>query len=127
MPIVREQSGDATTNDAVVIVKKGVGIRRAEDLRDRRVCSPDVGSMAGWILPLEKLLKIDREGGESVIPILDCNNHLRSAASFFGPSCVPNALHAQYNLNGDNPSRLCDQCGVHGGHPTWCTTAGEQK
>lgn len=33
--------------------------------------------------------------------IIDCNNHVKSAIEFFGPSCAINSLHDKYNPMGN--------------------------
>lgn len=59
------------------------------------------------------------EGG---MEIIDCNNHVKSAIHFFGPSCAVNSLLDRYNPIGDNPHKLCQLCigKVPGGK---CTSA----
>lgn len=42
--------------------------------------------------------------------IVDCNNHVKSATSFFGPSCAVNCLSEKYNPIGDNSDKLCQLC-----------------
>lgn len=48
-----------------------------------------------------------KEGG---MEIIDCNNHVKSAINFFGPSCAVNSLKDKYNPIGDNSDRLCALC-----------------
>lgn len=43
--------------------------------------------------------------------IVDCNNHVKSALSYFGPSCAVNSLSDKYNPLGDNSHQLCEICG----------------
>lgn len=43
--------------------------------------------------------------------IVDCNNHVKSALSYFGPSCAVNSLSDKYNPLGDNSHKLCESCG----------------
>lgn len=38
-----------------------------------------------------------REGG---LEIIDCNNHVKSAIKFFGPSCAVNSLSDEFNPAG---------------------------
>lgn len=42
--------------------------------------------------------------------IIDCNNHVKSAINYFGPSCAVNSLKDKYNPIGDNSDRLCSLC-----------------
>lgn len=42
--------------------------------------------------------------------IIDCNNHVKSAIEFFGPSCAINSLIDRYNPIGDNSYKLCQLC-----------------
>lgn len=48
-----------------------------------------------------------KEGG---MEIVDCNNHVKSAINYFGPSCAVNSLKDKYNPIGDNSDRLCSLC-----------------
>lgn len=48
-----------------------------------------------------------KEGG---MEIIDCNNHVKSAINYFGPSCAVNSLKDKYNPIGDNSDRLCSLC-----------------
>lgn len=48
-----------------------------------------------------------KDGGMEVI---DCNNHVKSAIEFFGPSCAVNALSDKYNPLGENSHQLCAIC-----------------
>lgn len=43
--------------------------------------------------------------------IHDCNNHIKSAIQYFGPSCAVNSLIDKYNPIGDNSDKLCQICG----------------
>ena len=42
--------------------------------------------------------------------IIDCNNHVKTATKYFGPSCAVNCLTDKYNPIGDNSDRLCQLC-----------------
>lgn len=42
--------------------------------------------------------------------IVDCNNHVKTATEFFGPSCAVNALLDANNPIGDNSDKLCREC-----------------
>jgi len=45
-----------------------------------------------------------------VMDIADCNNHVKSATNFFGPSCAVDSLSDIYNPLGDNSDHLCQLC-----------------
>lgn len=47
---------------------------------------------------------------EAGMEIVDCNNHVKSATNFFGPSCAVNSLKDKYNPIGDNSDKLCLLC-----------------
>ena len=66
-------------------------MQRLEDLRDVKVCSPSVSSLAGWVLPMSVFIK------EGIMPVLDCNNHVKTAMGFFGDGCVPDSLSDKFN------------------------------
>lgn len=42
--------------------------------------------------------------------IVDCNNHVKTAIEYFGPSCAVNSLINKYNPIGDNSDKLCSLC-----------------
>lgn len=42
--------------------------------------------------------------------ITDCNNHVKSASQFFGPSCAVDSLANIYNPLGHNSGELCKLC-----------------
>lgn len=42
--------------------------------------------------------------------IVDCNNHVKSAIEYFGPSCAVNSLSDKFNPIGDNSDKLCRIC-----------------
>lgn len=42
--------------------------------------------------------------------ITDCNNHVKTASNFFGPSCAVNCLANKHNPIGDNSDKLCHLC-----------------
>lgn len=59
---------------------------------------------------------------EGYMEIIDCNNHVKTASNFFGPSCAVNCLTDRYNPIGDNSDKLCQMCvGTIPGR--WCTDA----
>ena len=45
-----------------------------------------------------------------IMEIVDCNNHVKSASEFFGPSCAVDSLSDIYNPLGDNSDHLCSLC-----------------
>uniref|UniRef100_T1HSQ7 Uncharacterized protein n=1 Tax=Rhodnius prolixus TaxID=13249 RepID=T1HSQ7_RHOPR len=78
---------------AVALIKKGTlhDVTNLRHLRGKKACFPGVGTLAGWILVLDMLIK---KGG---LEIIDCNNHVKNAINYFGPSCAVNSLHDKYN------------------------------
>ncbi|XP_020296181.1 melanotransferrin [Pseudomyrmex gracilis] len=91
---------------AVAVVKKSTlpDVQTLYDLRGKKACFAGVGTLAGWIIPINTLM---RYGG---LEIIDCNNHVKSTIKFFGPSCAVNSLIDKYNPLGDNSDQLCRLC-----------------
>ncbi|XP_029171415.1 melanotransferrin [Nylanderia fulva] len=91
---------------AVAVIKKGSlqDVNSLHDLRYRKACFAGVGTLAGWVIPINTLM---RYGGMEVI---DCNNHVKSTIKYFGPSCAVNSLIDKYNPLGDNSDQLCNLC-----------------
>ncbi|KAG5888584.1 hypothetical protein JTB14_029880 [Gonioctena quinquepunctata] len=107
VPIAQEVlEGGHTYYYAVAVVKKGTFayVNSLHQMRGRRVCFAGVETFAGWVLPIYTLMK---EGG---MEIIDCNNHIKSATNYFGPSCAVNCLEDEYNPIGDNSDKLCQLC-----------------
>uniref|UniRef100_A0A336LQ04 CSON000095 protein n=1 Tax=Culicoides sonorensis TaxID=179676 RepID=A0A336LQ04_CULSO len=107
VPIMQETyEGDVKAYHAVAVVKKGTlpEVRSIRDLRGKKACFSYVGSLAGWTVPIHELQK---RGG---MQIVDCNNHVKSAIEFFGPSCAVNSLVNKNNPIGDNSDKLCQLC-----------------
>ncbi|KAF7490608.1 Melanotransferrin [Sarcoptes scabiei] len=108
VPIVYEQYGpiNATGYYAVSVVRTNSRsyIQDLRDLRDKKACFSGVGQLAGWILPIVKLLEMN------LIDTIDCNNVIQNAAHFFGSSCAPNALIDKNNPIGTNPQSICSLC-----------------
>ncbi|GFR00340.1 ovotransferrin [Trichonephila clavata] len=106
VPVVAEVYGSEETSGyyAVVVARESLDIRTLADLRGKRACFPGIGQMAGWVIPISVLIDKD------IIEVIDCNNLIKTAASFFGPSCAPNSLIDKYNPTGDNPMHMCDLC-----------------
>lgn len=46
------------------------------------------------VLTCNSVLQLMRDGG---LEVIDCNNHVKSAINYFGPSCAVNALVDKYN------------------------------
>ncbi len=92
---------------SLAVVKKGTlsHVETMEQLQGARACFPGVGHLAGWTMPVQRLME------EDVMKVVDCNNHVKSASEFFGPSCAVNSLQDRYNPLGDNSHHLCELCG----------------
>lgn len=61
VPILKEMydvegTGERDYMYAVAIVPKNSTIQRLSDIRGRRACFAGVGTMAGWILPIDKVI-----------------------------------------------------------------------
>lgn len=114
MPISSEMytspSNEIYSNQyAVAIVKKGWLDRRGQpmtldSLRGSKSCHGGVGLSVGWNIPISTLLQ------KKLLDIVDCNNHVKAAANFFGKMCAPDALNVQFNPTGDNPTSACELC-----------------
>ncbi|KAK9296260.1 hypothetical protein QLX08_009683 [Tetragonisca angustula] len=103
---------------AVAVIKKGSlpDVQNLHDLRGKKACFAGLGMLAGWVIPIYTFMK---EGG---LEVVDCNNHVKSAINYFGPSCAVNSLIDKYNPLGDNSDQLCKLCiGKISGER--CTTA----
>ncbi|KDR17893.1 melanotransferrin isoform X2 [Zootermopsis nevadensis] len=119
IPIMQEvYSGNQRSYYAVAVIRKGTlpDVQTLHDLRGKKACFAGVGTLAGWVIPVYKLMQ---KGGMDVI---DCNNHVKSAIKYFGPSCAVNSLIDKYNPIGDNSDKLCKLCiGKIPGD--WCSSA----
>ncbi|XP_053683149.1 melanotransferrin isoform X3 [Sabethes cyaneus] len=107
VPIMQEgYDGGFLQYHAVAVLKKDTlrDVTNLRHLKGKKACFAWVGSHAGWTLPIYTL---QREGG---MEITDCNNHVKTATDFFGPSCAVNALVDKYNPIGDNSDKLCSLC-----------------
>lgn len=108
VPILYEQysPNNQTGYFAVAVVKSNSQsyIQNLKDLRGKKACFSGVGQLAGWVLPINKLIELD------LIDIIDCNNVIQNAANFFGPSCAPNSLIDKFNPIGSNPRSMCSLC-----------------
>ncbi|KAH8296790.1 hypothetical protein KR054_011358 [Drosophila jambulina] len=107
IPIMQEKlEGGFAEYQSVAVIKKGSlqDVTNLHDMRNKRACFPWVGSLAGWIVPIHTL---QREGGMEVV---DCNNQVKTAASYFNSSCAVYSLSDKYNPIGDNSDKLCTLC-----------------
>ena len=75
---------------AVVVVLKSSDIT-IDNLASRRACHTGVGRAAGWVYPISVLIEDEH------MDIVECNVPVKSAASYFGDMCAPNALTRYYN------------------------------
>ncbi|KAK9501998.1 hypothetical protein O3M35_012612 [Rhynocoris fuscipes] len=107
VPILQEiYTGDLRKYYAVAVIKRGtlLDVTNLRHLRGKKGCFTGVGTLAGWIMVIDTLIK---KGG---LEIVDCNNHVKNAINYFGPSCAVNSLHDKYNPTGDNSDKLCHLC-----------------
>ncbi|XP_054267842.1 melanotransferrin [Macrosteles quadrilineatus] len=107
IPIMQEvYEGGSKFYYSTAVIKKGTltDVSNIRQIRGKKVCFPGVGSLAGWIIPIHELM---RNGG---LDIIDCNNHVKNAINFFGPSCAVNSLIDKNNPIGDNSDKLCRLC-----------------
>lgn len=108
VPIMFERYNDLKEKGyysvAVVKTQSSSYIRDIRDLRGRKACFTGVGHIAGWVIPMARLLD------EDLIEIRDCNNIIKNAANFFGDSCAPNSLIDKNNPIGNNPQSMCTLC-----------------
>ncbi|RZC33632.1 melanotransferrin, partial [Asbolus verrucosus] len=116
VPIAQEVLDDGSRYYyAVAAIKKGTlsHVQSLHDLRGVQACFAGVETFAGWVVPIYTLMT---QGG---MDIVDCNNHVKSATRYFGPSCAVNCLSNKYNPIGDNSDKLCHLCigKIPGG---WC-------
>lgn len=107
LPISQEvYAGNRNDYLAVAVVKKDSlkDVTSLKHLRGKKACFAGVGTLAGWIIPIGQLMK---HGG---LEVVDCNNHVKNAVTYFGPSCAVNSLIDKYNPIGDNSDKLCKLC-----------------
>lgn len=107
LPISQEVYSDGLNYQyAVAVIKKNSlnDVNSIHNLRGKKACFAGVGMLAGWITPIHTLMK------EGALEIIDCNNQVKSAGKFFGPSCAVNSLIDRYNPSGDNSDKLCKLC-----------------
>lgn len=107
LPISQEVYSDGLNYQyAVAVIKKNSlpDVNNINNLRGKKACFAGVGMLAGWVIPIYTLMK------EGALEIIDCNNQVKSATKFFGPSCAVNSLVDRYNPLGDNSDKLCKLC-----------------
>lgn len=107
VPIMQEiHESHVNYQYAVAVIKKGSlpDVQSLYDLRHRKACFAGVGTLAGWVIPINTLMQ---QGG---MEIIDCNNHVKSTIKYFGPSCAIHSLIDKYNPLGDNSDHLCSLC-----------------
>ncbi|XP_014254557.1 melanotransferrin [Cimex lectularius] len=99
-------SENKKTYYTVAVIKKGTlkDVTSLWHLRGKKACFTGVGHLAGWTVPLDVLMK---RGG---LQTVDCNNQVKNAIEYFGPSCAINSLRDKYNPVGDNSDKLCKLC-----------------
>lgn len=110
VPIIKEvYDANRDYYHSVAVVKKDTVpyVNTMHDLRGLKACFAKVGSLAGWTIPIDRLIR------NGIMEIVDCNNHVKSAIHFFGMSCAVNSLQDRYNPLGDNPHQFCELCGSH--------------
>lgn len=102
VPIMQEAyENNVKAYYSVAVVKKDSlpDVHSIRNLRGKKACFSYVGSLAGWTVPIHELQK---HGG---MDIVDCNNHVKSAIEYFGPSCAVNSLVNKNNPIGDNSDK----------------------
>ncbi|TRY75589.1 hypothetical protein TCAL_00523 [Tigriopus californicus] len=108
VPILREvYDENKDFHHSVALVKRNTlpNVNTMRDLKGVRACFGTVGSLAGWIIPIYRLMAGD------FMDISDCNNHVKSAIDFFGKGCAVDSLLDRYNPLGDNSHNFCELCG----------------
>jgi len=108
VPILREVYEDGRDfYNAVAVIKKEsiLDVRTLHDLRGKHACFAGVGTQAGWTIPIYNMIHTES------MPVIDCNNYVKSTSEFFGESCAANTLQDRYNPLGDNSNSLCELCG----------------
>jgi len=107
VPILQEfYEGNKKNYYAVAVIKKGSlpDVRNLRHLRGKKACFAGVGTLAGWFTPISVLME------KGNLEVVDCNNHVKNAITYFGPSCAVNSLLDKYNPIGDNSDKLCQLC-----------------
>ncbi|KAK4875334.1 hypothetical protein RN001_011756 [Aquatica leii] len=101
---IAEGNVDFHYSVAVIRINTLPEVNHVRHLRGKKACFAGVGTMAGWVIPIHTLMN------EGSMEIIDCNNHVKTATEFFGPSCAVNSLTDKYNPIGDNSDKLCHIC-----------------
>lgn len=109
---------DSTKYYSVALIKKNTlrDVYNIGHLKGKKACFAGVGTQAGWNIPINTvnincLFKVFwnilitliyfQLISKKFMEIIDCNNHVKSAINFFGPSCAVNALLDKYNPMGN--------------------------
>lgn len=106
VPIMQERYGQSGESGyySVALVRRNSQILSLNDLKNKKACFPGVGQLAGWVLPISRLLDDD------IMEVKNCNNMVKTASQFFNSSCAPNSLIDKHNPSGDNPQSICALC-----------------
>ncbi|KAL8576233.1 hypothetical protein ACOMHN_006156 [Nucella lapillus] len=118
MPIMVENyetvPNERPTYYSVAMVKADSNVQ-LDNLNSKSVCFPSIGTSAGWLYPVSKLIK------EGFITIFECNAIVKAVSTFFREMCLPGALTSFYNPFGNNPTDVCKLC--TGQNEEFCTTS----
>lgn len=110
MPIMVENYEDSANDKpnyySVALFKAGSPVT-LDNLREKTVCFPSIGTSAGWLYPISRLI------AQGFISVLECNAIVKAASSFFKQMCLPGALTSFYNPFGNNPTSVCELCTGH--------------
>ncbi|XP_025096209.1 melanotransferrin-like [Pomacea canaliculata] len=118
MPIMAENYENVTNSKptyyavAMFRTNKPVSL---DNLNEQRVCFPAIGTSAGWLYPISRLIR------DQFIVVEECNAIVKAASTFFKQMCLPGALTSFYNPFGNNPTSVCELCS--GQNEEFCTTS----
>ncbi|KAK7109961.1 melanotransferrin-like [Littorina saxatilis] len=117
-PVMVENYG-AGTNEQLsyysVALIRADGNVQLNNLNTKSVCFPSIGTSAGWLYPVSKLIE------QGFISIFECNAIVKAVSAFFKEMCLPGALTSFYNPFGNNPTDVCKLC--NGQNEEFCTTS----
>lgn len=99
---------------SVALIKSDSTVR-LDNLNTKTVCFPGIGTSAGWLYPMSKLIR------DGFISIFECNAIVKAVTTFFKEICLPGALTSFYNPFGNNPTDVCKLC--TGQNEEFCTTS----